>query len=110
MLIEDGELKYGTIVKKMAGSANNGLVHVIFRELGHVAARDFFSATQMMVNFWLLHYGFSVGIGDTIVAKNTMAAITNRMTEAKGTVANAIKHAESNKTKPKPGYDDPRDA
>jgi DNA-directed RNA polymerase II subunit RPB1 len=69
VLIDNGELVHGAIVKNIAGSANNGLVHVIFRELGPQAAADFFSATQRMVNFWLLHNGFSVGIGDTIVDK-----------------------------------------
>jgi DNA-directed RNA polymerase II subunit RPB1 len=103
VLIENGELIHGTIVKNIAGSANNGLVHVIFRELGHVAARDFFSACQMVVNFWLLHFGFSVGIGDTIVDAATMAAITNRMVEAKESVQKLISQAEANQMKPKPG-------
>ncbi|RXK41196.1 DNA-directed RNA polymerase II subunit RPB1 [Tremella mesenterica] len=103
VLIDNGEIVHGTIVKNMAGSANNGLVHVIFRELGHVAARDFFSACQMMVNFWLLHYGFSVGIGDTIVDTATMAGITNRMVEAKEAVQRLIAEAEANRMKPKPG-------
>lgn len=103
VLIENGELVHGTIVKNMAGSANNGLVHVIFRELGHIAARDFFSAVQRVVNYWLLHFGFSVGIGDTIVDKATMAGITNRMVEAKEAVQKLIQEAEANRMKPKPG-------
>ncbi|TYJ52234.1 hypothetical protein B9479_007165 [Cryptococcus floricola] len=103
VLIEDGELVHGTIVKNMAGSANNGLVHVIFRELGHIAARDFFSAVQRVVNYWLLHFGFSVGIGDTIVDKATMAGITNRMVEAKEAVQKLVSEAEANRMKPKPG-------
>lgn len=103
VLIDNGELIHGTIVKNIAGSANNGLVHVIFRELGHVAARDFFSAAQRTVNFWLLHFGFSVGIGDTIVDAPTMAAITNKMVEAKQAVQGLINRAEANNMKPKPG-------
>jgi len=103
VLIDNGEVIHGTIVKNMAGAANNGLVHVIFRELGPSATRDFFSACQMMVNFWLLHYGFSVGIGDTIVDKATMAGITNRMVEAKEAVQGLIAKAEMNEMKPKPG-------
>ena len=103
VLIDDGEILHGTIVKSLAGSANNGLVHVIFRQMGHIAARDFFSAVQRMVNFWLLHYGFSVGIGDTIVDKTTMASITNAMVEAKENVQKLISQAEQNGMKPKPG-------
>jgi DNA-directed RNA polymerase II subunit RPB1 len=103
VLIEDGELIHGTIVKNIAGSANNGLIHIIFRELGHVACRDFFSAAQRTINYWLLHYGFSVGIGDTILDAPTMAAITNKMVEAKQNVQGLVARAEANKMKPKPG-------
>jgi len=103
VLIDDGELIHGTIVKNMAGSANNGLIHVIFREKGHVVARDFFSAVQRMINYWLLHFGFSVGIGDTIVDTQTMAAITNRMVEGKEAVQKLISKAELNGMKPSPG-------
>jgi DNA-directed RNA polymerase II subunit RPB1 len=103
VLIDDGELIHGIIVKNMAGAANNGLVHVIFRELGHVAARDFFSACQRIINFWLLHNGFSVGIGDTIVNADTMARITQRMTEAKQKTGELIGQAEENRMKPEPG-------
>lgn len=103
VLIDNGEIIHGTIVKNMAGSANNGLVHVIFRELGPVATRDFFSSVQMMVNFWLLHNGFSVGIGDTIADSATMAGINNRLVQAKEAVQGFISEAEANQMKPKPG-------
>jgi DNA-directed RNA polymerase II subunit RPB1 len=38
-----------------------------------------------MIDFWLLHYGFSVGIGDTIADTATMSQITTRLREAKET-------------------------
>ncbi|KAL7422808.1 DNA-directed RNA polymerase II core subunit rpo21 [Cryptotrichosporon argae] len=103
VLIDNGELIHGAIVKNMAGAANNGLIHVIFRELGPVVTRDFFSAVQKMVNYWLLHQGFSVGIGDTIADKATMAGINNRLVQAKESVQSFISEAEANKMKPKPG-------
>ncbi|RSH86485.1 DNA-directed RNA polymerase II subunit rpb1 [Apiotrichum porosum] len=103
VLIDNGEIIFGAIIKKMAGAQSGGIIHVIFRELGHIACRDFFSAMQMMVNFWLLHHGFSVGIGDTIADGTTMAGINNRLAEAKTTVQDFINEAESNRLKPKPG-------
>ncbi|TXT08619.1 hypothetical protein VHUM_02747 [Vanrija humicola] len=103
VLIDNGQLIHGAIVKNMAGASNNGLIHVIFRELGPVVTRDFFSAVQMMVNYWLLHNGFSVGIGDTIADKATMASINNRLVQAKDTVQKFILEAEANKMKPRPG-------
>ncbi len=103
VLIEDGEIIQGTIVKAMAGAQNNGLIHVIFREKGHVATRDFFSAVQKVVNYWLLHYGFSVGIGDTIADKATMAGISNRLRQAKEEARLIIYEAEQNVMTADPG-------
>jgi DNA-directed RNA polymerase II subunit RPB1 len=101
VLVDDGELIYGAIIKNMAGASADGFVHVIFREHGHVAARDFFSAVQMMINYWLLHNGFSIGIGDTIADRATMAGINGRLVEAKDTVQRFIAQAEANDMKPK---------
>ncbi|KAJ9111879.1 hypothetical protein QFC20_002467 [Naganishia adeliensis] len=103
VLVEDGEIIHGTIIKAMAGAQNNGLIHVIFREKGHVATRDFFSAIQNMVDFWLLHYGFSVGIGDTIADTATMSQITTRLREAKETCATIMYEAEQNIMTAEPG-------
>jgi DNA-directed RNA polymerase II subunit RPB1 len=103
VLVEDGEILHGAIVKAMAGAQNNGLIHVIFREKGHVATRDFFSAVQKVVNYWLLHYGFSVGIGDTIADKATMAGISNRLRQAKEEARLIIYEAEQNVMTADPG-------
>ncbi|BEI98573.1 hypothetical protein CcaverHIS631_0308720 [Cutaneotrichosporon cavernicola] len=103
VLVDNGELIHGAIIKNMAGASADGFVHVIFREHGHVAARDFFSAVQMMINYWLLHNGFSIGIGDTIADRNTMAGINARLVEAKDTVQRFIERAEANDMKPQPG-------
>ena len=46
--------------------AGGGIIHIIFNELGHEAAMKFFNGCQTVVNYWLLHNGFSIGIGDTI--------------------------------------------
>ena len=103
VLVEDGEILHGTIIKAMAGAQNNGLIHVIFREKGHIAARDFFSTIQNMIDFWLLHHGFSVGIGDTIADVTTMSMITNRLREAKEEASLIMREAEQNILTPEPG-------
>lgn len=101
--VDDGELITGAIVKKMAGASEKGLVHTIFREYGPVACRDFFSAFQMVVNYWLLHNGFSVGIGDTIADRSTMAGINERLDQAKEKVQSVLSRAETNAVKTEPG-------
>ena len=34
MLIENGEILYGSVAKPIVGSVQGGLVHVVFREKG----------------------------------------------------------------------------
>ncbi|KAF7331304.1 DNA-directed RNA polymerase subunit [Mycena kentingensis (nom. inval.)] len=47
MLIENGELVFGTVEKT-------------------IGASQLFTGLQIVVNYWLFHNGFSIGIGDTI--------------------------------------------
>jgi DNA-directed RNA polymerase II subunit RPB1 len=52
----------GELTKQVVGSASGGIIHVIFREKGFAAARDFMSNLQKVVNAWLQTHGFSVGV------------------------------------------------
>ena len=51
-------------------------MHVIFREKGPEAAHDLFTGIQMVVNFWLFHDGFSIGISNTMSGPKVMSYIT----------------------------------
>ena len=103
MWIEDGEVMYGVVEKKTVGATQGGIIHIIFREKGPTVTRDFFSGCQKVVNFWLLHHGFSIGIGDTIPDKGTMATITNFIETAKREVSQIILDAQEDKLEPEPG-------
>ncbi|KAK4052414.1 DNA-directed RNA polymerase II core subunit rpo21 [Microbotryomycetes sp. JL201] len=103
MYIEDGQILYGIVDKKTVGTGQGGLIHVIFREKGPYVTRDFFSGVQKVVNYWLLHNGFSIGIGDTVPDDATMQAITKFIEEAKETVADVIMQAQEDKLEPEPG-------
>ena len=76
ILIQDGELVEGTLCKKTLGASEGGLVHTIWMEEGPQAARAFLSQIQYTVNYWLLHHGFSIGIGDTVADSATMQIIS----------------------------------
>lgn len=97
MLIVKGEIMYGVVNKKTIGASAGGLIDVIFREKGAYACRDFFGNIQKVVNFWLLHNGFSIGIGDTIADTDTMNTITETITSARDEVQQVILDAERNK-------------
>lgn len=62
VLIQQGEHLIGELTKQVVGSASGGIIHVIFREKGFQAAKDFMSNLQMVVNGWLQTHGFSVGV------------------------------------------------
>ena len=101
--IENGEIMYGVINKKVVGSSAGGLIHIIFRERGPVVCRDFFGGVQRVVNYWLLHNGFSIGIGDTVADKATTANINETIARAKAGVMDLIQAARHDWLKADPG-------
>lgn len=103
MMIDNGEIVFGTVEKKTVGAQQGGLVHVVFREKGPDATTRLFTGLQQVVNFWLFHNGFSIGIGDTIADKNTMSYITNHISEQKTKVANIIDDAHHDRLERLPG-------
>ena len=103
MMIENGEIIFGIVEKKTVGASQGGLVHVVFREKGPDATRQLFTGIQMVVNYWLFHNGFSIGIGDTIADQKTMAYITQHIAERKQNVANIIEDAYHDRLKAAPG-------
>ncbi|KAH0590072.1 DNA-directed RNA polymerase II subunit rpb1 [Termitomyces sp. J132] len=103
MMIENGEIIFGIVEKKTVGASQGGLVHVVFREKGPEATRQLFTGLQMVVNYWLFHNGFSIGIGDTIADPKTMDYITKRIQQSKTEVAQIIDNAYHDRLKAAPG-------
>lgn len=97
MLVVKGKIMYGVVNKKTIGASAGGLIDIIFKEKGPYVCRDFFGNIQKVVNFWLLHNGFSIGIGDTIADADTMKTITETIEEARQQVSQIISDAERNK-------------
>ncbi|KAH9949477.1 beta and beta-prime subunits of DNA dependent RNA-polymerase [Amylocystis lapponica] len=103
MMIENGEIIFGIVEKKTVGASQGGLVHVVFREKGPEATRTLFTGLQTVVNFWLFHNGFSIGIGDTIADRKTMQHIQEQTAMRKARVAQCIEDATHDRLKPSPG-------
>lgn len=103
MMIENGEIIFGIVEKKTVGAAQGSLIHVVFREKGPEATRQPFTGLQMVVNFWLFHDGFSIGIGDTVADHGTMAFITQTIAERKGNVIQIIDDATHDRLNAAPG-------
>jgi hypothetical protein len=87
-LLRRAQRKIYSMQGRTVGASQGGLVHVVFREKGPEATWQLFTGIQMVVNFWLFHNGFSIGIGDTKVAdQKTMSYISQTILERKVKVA-----------------------
>ncbi|KAI9805848.1 MAG: DNA-directed RNA polymerase II subunit rpb1 [Sarcosagium campestre] len=103
LMIHGGQLMFGLLSKKSVGASGGGVIHIIFNELGSEAAMKFFNGAQTVVNYWLLHNGFSIGIGDTIPDKATIQQIEDAVNKQKSEVAEITASATANELEPLPG-------
>ena len=103
VFVNGGELMYGLLNKKTVGASSSGLIHIIYNELGPQAAMNFFNGAQTVINYWLLHNGFSIGIGDTIPDRDTIQLIENAVNKRKDEVAELTRSATENELEPLPG-------
>ncbi|ANZ74287.1 BA75_00604T0 [Komagataella pastoris] len=103
MLIVDGNVMFGVVDKKTVGSGGGGLIHTVMREKGPKICAELFGNIQKVVNYWLLHNGFSIGIGDAIADASTMKEITHAISSAKEQVQEIIYKAQHNELELKPG-------
>ncbi|KAF3932632.1 hypothetical protein ABW19_dt0200788 [Dactylella cylindrospora] len=103
LCVTDGELMFGLFSKKSVGASQGGLIHTIFNEKGSHTCMGFFNGTQRVVNYWLLHNGFSIGIGDTIPDAATIQKIQEIVTQRKTEVDEVTKMAQENKLEALPG-------
>lgn len=103
LFVHGGQLMYGLLNKKVVGASPGGIVHIIFNEAGPAAAMNFFNGAQTVVNYWLLHNGFSIGIGDTIPDRATIRLIEDAVSKRKEEVTDLTKSATENELEPLPG-------
>ncbi|XP_076336415.1 RNA polymerase II subunit RpII215 [Tachypleus tridentatus] len=103
VLIEHGELISGIVCKKTVGASSGSLMHVVFNELGHEVAGQFYGHIQTVVNNWLLLEGHTIGIGDTIADPQTYIEIQNTIKKAKQDVIEVIEKAHNDELEPTPG-------
>ncbi|KAH7080032.1 DNA-directed RNA polymerase II subunit RPB1 [Paraphoma chrysanthemicola] len=103
LMIMNGELVLGSVTKKIVGASAGGVIHIIFNELGSQAAVKFFNACQRIVNWWLLHHGFSLGIGDAVPDPATADKIAAGVAKAKAKVEDIVRTATKDELEPLPG-------
>ena len=88
--IKDGEYVSGVMDKNILGAKSQGLIHVIFNDLGSEKAEEFLDNMQNLVTNWLVTHGFSVGISDLIANDNALNSMSNIFKEKKQKVTELI--------------------
>ncbi|KAF2170224.1 hypothetical protein M409DRAFT_64556 [Zasmidium cellare ATCC 36951] len=103
LVVMNGELIWGRMVKGIVGASGGGVVHCIFNDRGPDATVEFFTAAQRIVCYWLLHNGFSVGIGDTIPDAEMVELIGKEVLDQKHTIDEYVKEVETGNMETLPG-------
>jgi DNA-directed RNA polymerase II subunit RPB1 len=101
--IQNGELIWGRITKKIVGASPGTVVHFIYNDRGPEATVEFFNAAQRVVAYWLLHNGFSVGIGDTIPDTKMANEIEDAIQKEKKEIDDLVSMVQTNKLEALPG-------
>ena len=70
VVVKKGVLLSGTLDKVAIGSSSGSLIHHIAKDYGYKVASEFVSYYQILINNWLTHYGYTIGLEDCI-PKNT---------------------------------------
>lgn len=90
VLVKNGELLCGVMTKSTVGATGGGLVHISWRDRGPEACRDFLSNTQNVVNNWLIHHGFTVGVHDIMAGSATTSTIRRALGKYKRKVQRIV--------------------
>lgn len=103
VIIQKGEVLSGIIEKKVVGSASLGLIHVVWKDLGAQACCDLLSNIQFVVNNWLVHTGFTVGVADIIAKPEIVTAVKEKIKFYKRKVRKIINMTQYGRLKSQPG-------
>ncbi|CAK8998724.1 DNA-directed RNA polymerase II subunit RPB1 (RNA polymerase II subunit B1) (DNA-directed RNA polymerase III largest subunit) [Durusdinium trenchii] len=103
VLIQDGEVLTGIIDKGTLGAKQGGLIHTSFNELGPEPTRVLMNQIQKISNHFILHFGFTVGVGDTVADDRTLAKVREVLTTAKKKVSELVKEGQRGVLKVQPG-------
>ena len=103
VLIQSGRLVTGVMDKKSLGTSGGSLIHVIWLEMGHVAAMHFLNRVQTTTNQWLVNVSFSIGIGDAVADQSTMRTIEKIIDEAKLKVKELVQKGQRGALECQPG-------
>ena len=78
-------------------------MHISWRDRGPEACRDFLSNAQNVVNNWLVHHGFTVGVHDIMAGPATTATISKALGKYKRKVQRIVQQTQRGQLPTLPG-------
>ena len=91
VIVERGIITQGIFDKSIYQKKTTGLVHSVYNENGQEDTRDLFNNTQKLICDWLVLSGFSVGVSDLIISKETKDEMTSKISKMKEEVYNLMR-------------------
>ena len=88
------EVLAGRMDKSVLGSGGGAMIHVTWLELGPAAAQDLIDQVQVIVNHWLINWGFTIGVADTVAGNDTLLEIDTIIQDAKKQVSGLVKKGQ----------------
>ncbi|MFB6186773.1 MAG: hypothetical protein ABEI86_07910, partial [Halobacteriaceae archaeon] len=103
VVIEDGELKEGTIAEDEVGEFGGEIVDTIVKVYGNTRARIFVNAVAALAMRSIMHFGFSIGIDDETIPKRAQEKIDEAIDNAYDRVEELIETYEQGELESLPG-------
>jgi len=101
--IVNGELLSGITDKRILGTSQGGLVHVVFNDIGPSAARKLLNNIQKVCNHWMSNNSFTVGVEDSIADHSTLNKVSDILKNVKTDVDNIIEKRDKGEITTLPG-------
>ncbi|UYV79608.1 POLR2A [Cordylochernes scorpioides] len=83
VIIQNGVLISGIICKKIVGTSEGSLMHLLFMEVGPSRTAAFYNNLQVIVNNWFVEVSLTLSYSDTVAEEDTVIKIKNEIEEAK---------------------------
>ncbi|KAL0236455.1 hypothetical protein GEMRC1_003037 [Eukaryota sp. GEM-RC1] len=103
VVIHNGELMMGMVDKNTVGRSDGSLIHILVKDHGYAASRQFLSQIQRVLHQFMQIRGFSIGISDVIADSSTMSTINRTIDDAKLKVESLQEDLLLNNIKTRPG-------
>jgi len=103
VVIEDGQLRSGTIDEGTVGAFGGDVVDTITKQYGNTRARRFINEVSSLAVRTIMHFGFSIGIDDESIGADAQQQIDEAMDSAYERVQELIATYEAGELESLPG-------